>query len=55
VKPICVDQIKIGGGAPLALIAGPCIIENQEKTAQIARYLKDLTDELAIPLILKAS
>ena len=54
-KPIRVSQISIGGGAPLALIAGPCIIENLEKTLQIARYLKDLTDELAIPLIFKSS
>jgi len=54
-KPIRVGKIAIGGGEPLALIAGPCVIEDDEKTAEIARYLKDLTGDLGIPLIFKAS
>jgi 2-dehydro-3-deoxyphosphooctonate aldolase (KDO 8-P synthase) len=54
-NPIHVDRIMIGGGAPLVLIAGPCIIESEEKTAEIARYLRDLAGELGIPLIFKAS
>ncbi len=54
-KPIRVGKLEIGGGAPLALIAGPCVIESEEKTMEIARYLRDLTGKLGIPFIFKAS
>jgi 2-dehydro-3-deoxyphosphooctonate aldolase (KDO 8-P synthase) len=54
-KSIRVGRLVIGGGAPLALIAGPCVIEEEEKTMAIARYLKELTEKLAIPFIFKAS
>jgi 2-dehydro-3-deoxyphosphooctonate aldolase (KDO 8-P synthase) len=54
-KPIRVGRLEIGGGAPLVLIAGPCVIESEEKTMEIAGYLSDLTRKLGIPLIFKAS
>jgi len=54
-KPIHVGRLVMGGGAPLALIAGPCIIENEAKTLEIARYLKELTGKIEIPFIFKAS
>ncbi|EKD21859.1 MAG: hypothetical protein ACD_87C00299G0001, partial [uncultured bacterium] len=54
-KPIRVGRLEIGGGSPLALIAGPCVIESEEKTMEIAGYLKDLTGKLGIPFIFKAS
>ncbi len=54
-NPIRVGRLLIGGGAPLALIAGPCVIEDEAKTLEIARYLKELTGKLGIPFIFKAS
>jgi 2-dehydro-3-deoxyphosphooctonate aldolase (KDO 8-P synthase) len=54
-KPIRVGPFEIGGGAPLALIAGPCVIESEEKTMEIAGYLRELTGKLGIPFIFKAS
>ena len=54
-KPIRVGRLEIGGGSPLALIAGPCVIESEEKTMEIAGYLKGLTGKLGIPFIFKAS
>ena len=54
-KPIRVGRLLIGGGAPLSLIAGPCVIEDEAKTLEIARYLKELTGKLEIPFIFKAS
>jgi len=54
-KPIRVGQLVIGGNSPLVLIAGPCVIEEAGKTFQIARELRDLTGELGIPFIFKAS
>jgi 2-dehydro-3-deoxyphosphooctonate aldolase (KDO 8-P synthase) len=50
-----VNDILIGNGAPLVLIAGPCVIESYHVTATIAAYLADLTRRLSIPLIFKAS
>jgi 2-dehydro-3-deoxyphosphooctonate aldolase (KDO 8-P synthase) len=54
-KKIDIGGIKIGGGAPLALIAGPCVIESEETTVRIARDLKTITGDLGIPFIFKAS
>ncbi len=54
-KPIRVGRLVMGGGAPLVLIAGPCVIEDEEKTLGIARYLKELTAKAEIPFIFKAS
>lgn len=48
-------QIKIGGGNPLILIAGPCVIENEEITFKSAEFLRELTEELKIPFIFKSS
>jgi 2-dehydro-3-deoxyphosphooctonate aldolase (KDO 8-P synthase) len=54
-KQIQLDHVIIGGGAPFVLIAGPCVIEEERKTMEIAGFLKKLTDRLQIPLIFKAS
>lgn len=43
------------GGAGLAVIAGPCVIEDERATLDIARTLKAVTSELGIPFIFKAS
>lgn len=37
------------------IIAGPCVIETEEITLQIASFLKDLSQELSIPVIFKTS
>lgn len=37
------------------LIAGPCVIESEEMVLSIARQMKEITDELAIPYTFKAS
>lgn len=39
----------------LKLIAGPCIIENEEMTLYIAKEIKNITDELGIEYYFKAS
>ena len=49
------NQIKIGGGDPLVLIAGPCVIETEKKTLEIAQELKAITQKLDIPFIFKSS
>lgn len=50
-----VGPYKIGRGQPLALIAGPCVIENYETARAIAAEMKAITGDLDIPYIFKAS
>jgi 2-dehydro-3-deoxyphosphooctonate aldolase (KDO 8-P synthase) len=45
----------IVGAGDLVMIAGPCVIESVAAALEIARALKDIARELAIPLIFKAS
>ncbi|NPV03239.1 MAG: 3-deoxy-8-phosphooctulonate synthase [Syntrophaceae bacterium] len=54
-RKINVGGIKIGGGEPFALIAGPCVIEGERVTRRVAAYLKEITTELGIPFIFKSS
>lgn len=54
-KEVRVDQILIGKSNPLVLIAGPCVIEDEEICFQIAQRLTEITKELDIPFIFKAS
>jgi len=37
------------------LIAGPCVVENEQMPLNIARGIKQITDKLEIPFIFKAS
>lgn len=46
---------RIGGGAPLALIAGPCAIESQTHALEMAGALKEMTATAGIPFIYKSS
>jgi len=50
-----VGSITIGGGAPLALIAGPCVIESREAALRHAERLRDMAAAEGLPLIYKSS
>ena len=54
-RAISIGELRIGENSPLALIAGPCVIEDADECLQIASHLKQLTDELGIPFIFKSS
>lgn len=54
-KVIQVGNVKIGGGAPFVLIAGPCIIEDRKKAIALAGALKKICAKHKIPFIFKAS
>ncbi|MBU1558280.1 MAG: 3-deoxy-8-phosphooctulonate synthase, partial [Gammaproteobacteria bacterium] len=45
----------IGLDQPFFLIAGPCVIESEQLALDTAGTLKEITDELHIPLIYKSS
>ena len=50
-----VSGIEIGAGFPLALIAGPCVIEKEDLMMRTAETLKGITGKLGIPFIFKSS
>jgi 2-dehydro-3-deoxyphosphooctonate aldolase (KDO 8-P synthase) len=52
--PITPD-LAIGGGAPLAFIGGPCVIESQEHALRMARSIQEITRRVGVPYIFKSS
>ena len=50
-----VGSITIGSGAPLALIAGPCVIESRDAALRHAERLRDMAAAAGLPLIYKSS
>jgi len=50
-----IGPVKLGGHAPLFLIAGPCVIESEAHATMLAERLAALASELKIPFIFKAS
>jgi len=50
-----IEGINVGTNQPFVLIAGPCVVENEEITFTTAKAIKEVTDELGIPFIFKSS
>lgn len=49
------SRVKIGGGNPLFLIGGPCVIESEGHASGLAHQIKSVCEGLKIPFIFKAS
>jgi 2-dehydro-3-deoxyphosphooctonate aldolase (KDO 8-P synthase) len=54
-RPVRIGSVTIGGGAPLALIGGPCAIENEKHALMMAERLQRITRDAAVPFIYKSS
>ncbi|MEK6570328.1 MAG: 3-deoxy-8-phosphooctulonate synthase [Bacteroidota bacterium] len=54
-RRIQVQNITIGGGSPLVLIAGPCVVENREMALRTAERIKKVAAKNSIPFIFKSS
>lgn len=54
-RAVEIGPIRIGGGLPLALIAGPCVIESERHALGLARAIRDLAAARGVPFIFKAS
>ena len=54
-ETVQVGSVEIGGGRRFALIAGPCVIENDEHPFFMAEQIKAICEPLGIPYIFKAS
>lgn len=54
-KNVRIENMTIGEGHPLALIAGPCVIESEDIALRTAEAVKKITTDLGIPYIYKSS
>ncbi len=50
-----IGELEFGAGKPLAVIAGPCVIESERHALKMAGRLAAATRELGVPYIFKAS
>jgi 2-dehydro-3-deoxyphosphooctonate aldolase (KDO 8-P synthase) len=50
-----VGPLSIGGGAPLAIIAGPCVIESAAHVLNMAIAIKEIAARCRVPVVFKAS
>lgn len=55
IQEISVGNTRIGGGAPLMVIAGPCVVEDHGICLEVATEIKRITDELGLGYVFKAS
>jgi len=55
VKPVQIGPLSVGNGQPLALIAGPCVIESAQHAIDIASTVRDIARRCGVPAIFKAS
>lgn len=54
-NPFAIGPWQVGLGQPLLLFAGPCVIESEDLVLQVAERLKQIGEELRIPIVFKAS
>jgi 2-dehydro-3-deoxyphosphooctonate aldolase (KDO 8-P synthase) len=50
-----IGSVRIGSEAPLALIAGPCVIESADHTLRLAEAIKQICAGIRLPFVFKAS
>jgi 2-dehydro-3-deoxyphosphooctonate aldolase (KDO 8-P synthase) len=54
-KEIPLNSLRLGGGNPLFLIAGPCVIESEAHARSMAERLAKIAADAGVPYIFKAS
>ena len=52
---VLVSDMAVGGGAPLAFIAGPCVIESPAHALEMAFAVKEAGATCGVPVLFKAS
>jgi 2-dehydro-3-deoxyphosphooctonate aldolase (KDO 8-P synthase) len=55
IKSFTIGKIRVGGGYPLVLIAGPCVVESRDMVLQTAKAIRSLAERHQIPFIFKSS
>lgn len=55
VHPSRVGDFTLGGGGPLVVIAGPCVIESEAHAVATAAAIREIGARVGLPVIFKAS
>ena len=55
VPQVAVGEVVIGGGQPLVLIGGPCVIESETHALELAGAILAIAERCRVPYIFKAS
>jgi 2-dehydro-3-deoxyphosphooctonate aldolase (KDO 8-P synthase) len=55
VQPIQFGGLSVGGGAPLLLIAGPCVIESESHAVDTALAVRQIARRAGVQYVFKAS
>jgi len=53
--PVRIGSLTLGGGAPLLVIAGPCVIESESHALDTAHAVKAIAAAVGLPVVFKAS
>jgi len=54
-QPVQIGHLTISKDGPFFIIAGPCVIEDEETTLRVAGFLKETSNKMNIPVIFKTS
>ena len=54
-REVRIGDVLLGGSSPIALLAGPCVIESRESTLRMAGMLKELSNKTGLGLVFKSS
>ena len=54
-RQVAVGDVTLGDAQPLALIAGPCVIESESHAIDTASTVREIANRCGVPLIFKAS
>ncbi len=54
-RKIRIGELILGGGEPLVLVAGPCVIESEEHLLRTGEAIKGACDAHGVPFVLKSS
>ena len=54
-RSLALGPVSIGADNPLVLIAGPCVLENQEHALTLAEVLQEIALRVGVGLVFKAS
>src|SRR5579862_2437379 len=52
---VTIGKVKFGNGLPLALIAGPCVLESRAHAFDMAAALKEIAAKLRVGFVYKTS
>ncbi|HEY3380470.1 MAG TPA: 3-deoxy-8-phosphooctulonate synthase [Vicinamibacterales bacterium] len=54
-KTVEIGRVCAGGGRPIVLVAGPCVIESEGHARELAFSLREIASRRQVPFIFKAS